>query len=253
MPLVGSEENLQLAAEVIPQVKAAGARTVGQLSSTLSYGDHENGIGLFGEVWDQIWTPEVLGHPPANSALVAMSLKPSGEPVRRAIEGRPYFSYCGCISNPVWLQILKAMVRKGIDLGLDGFNTTHNYEGFSGCGYCADIIRAYMRPLFSGAELEQLFDGDFDGAADAREPAANASKELKHRYGVILEQAAARRRKNAFDEVFIDYGRSLCPELLAAQWYHKYGMRVNNERAALPADLWARGEDYIWYSQGPYR
>jgi hypothetical protein len=30
-------------------------------------------------------------------------------------------------------------------------------------------------------------------------------------------------------------------------------MRVNDERAALPADLWGRGEDYIWYSQGPYR
>jgi hypothetical protein len=253
MPLVGIEENLELAAEVIPQVRAAGARTVGQLSSTMHYGDHETGLGLFGEVWDQMWTPAVLGDRPADSALVAMSLEPSGEPVRRAIEGRPYFTYRGCISNPVWLQILKAMVRKGIDLGLDGFNTTHNYEGFCGCGYCAEVIRAHMGPLFSGAELDSLFDGDFDGAADAREPVADAPDELKHRYLVILEQAAARRRKNAFDEVFIDYGRSLRPGLLAAQWYHKYGLRVNDERAALPADLWARGEDYIWYSQGPYR
>ena len=30
-------------------------------------------------------------------------------------------------------------------------------------------------------------------------------------------------------------------------------MRVNDERAGLPADLWGRGEDYIWYSQGPHR
>ena len=253
MPIVGIEENLQLAAEVIPQVQAAGARVVGQLSSTMHYGDHETGLGLFGDVWDQMWTPTILGDRPAESASAAMALEASGEPARRTIEGRPYFSYRGCISNPAWLQTLKAMVRKGIDLGLDGFNTTHNYEGFCGCGYCADVIRAHMRPVFGGAELDGLFEGDFDGAVDARVPAANAPEELKHRYLVILEQAAARRRKRAFDEVFIDYGRSLRPGLLVAQWYHKYGMRVNDERAALPADLWARGEDYIWYSQGPYR
>jgi len=253
MPVVGIEENLQLAADVIPQVQAAGARVVGQLSSTLHYGDHETGLGLFGKVWDQMWTPTILGDRPADSVSATIALEASGEPARRAIEGRPYFSYRGCISNPLWLQALKAMVRKGIDLGLDGFNTTHNYEGFCGCGYCADVIRAHMRPVFSGAQLNSLFDGDFDGAVDARKPAANAPKELQHRYLVILEQAAARRRKNAFDEVFINYGRSLRPGLLAAQWYHKYGMRVNDERAALPADLWARGEDYIWYSQGPYR
>ena len=111
----------------------------------------------------------------------------------------------------------------------------------------------FMRPDFSDAQLDSLFDGDFDGAADAREPAAAAPDELRKRYLVLLEQAAARRRKSAFDEVFIDYGRSLRPGLLAAQRYHKYGMRANDERAALPADLWARGEDYIWYSQGPYR
>jgi len=253
MPLVGIEENLELAAEVIPQIQAAGARVVGQLSSTMHYGDHETGLGLFGDIWDQMWTPQVLGERPAESALPAMALEPSGEVARKAVEGRPYFSYRGCISNPLWLQILKAMVRKGIDLGLDGFNTTHNYESFCGCGHCADVIRAHMRPEFNSAQLDSLFDGDFDGAADAREPAATAPDELKQRYLVLLEQAAARRRKNAFDEVFIDYGRSLRPGLLAAQWYHKYGMRANDERAPLPADLWARGEDYIWYSQGPYR
>jgi hypothetical protein len=253
MPLVGFAENLRLAAEVIPAVQAAGARTVGQLSFTMNYGDHETGLGLFGEVWDQMWTAEFLGEPPADSAIGAMALEVSGEPARKSVEGRPYFTYRGCISNPLWLQILKAMVRKGIDLGLDGFNATHNYEGFCGCGYCADVIRAHMRALFSQAQLDSLFEGDFDGAADAREPATNAPDELKQRYVVFLEQAAARRRKGAFDEVCIDYGRSLRPGLLAAQWYHKYGMRVNDERAALPADLWAKGEDYIWYSQGPYR
>jgi len=253
MPIVGIEENLQLAADVIPQVQEAGARVVGQLTSTLHYGDHENSLGLFGDVWDKMWTPAVLGDRPTESVLAAISLEPTGEPTRRAIDGRPYFSYRGCISNPLWLQILKAMVRKGIELGLDGFNTTHNYEGFCGCSYCADVIRAHMRAAFTDAQLNSLFKGNFDGAIDARAPAEDADEEMRARYLVLLEQAAARRRKNAFDEVFIDYGRSLRPGLLAAQWNHKYGMRANDERAALPKDLWARGEDYIWYSQGPYR
>lgn len=253
MPFVGIEENLERAENLIPRVQAAGARVVGQLSSTLHYGDHETGLGLFGDVWGRMWTADLLGAPPADSVSDGLALEASGEPTRRAIEGRPYFSYRGCISNPCWLATLKAMVRKGISLGLDGFNTTHNYEGFCGCEYCANIIRARMLQAFSCDELHTLFATDLADVADVRAPRDDAPNDLQHRYRVILEQAAARRRKDAFDEVFIDYGRSLRPGLLAAQWYHKYGMRVNDERAALPADLWGRGEDYIWYSQGPYR
>ncbi|HCV24412.1 MAG TPA: hypothetical protein QF604_08185 [Candidatus Latescibacteria bacterium] len=252
MPAVGIEENLELAADLIPQIQEAGARVVGQFSMCWHNADHEKGKGLFGS-WDRIWTPELLGESPADSAMAANSLDASGEQYRRHIEGLPYFVYSGCISNPVWLQTLKAMVRKGIDLGLDGFNATHNFEGFCGCGYCADTIRAHMRPVFDAADLDRPFDGDYDGASDAREPATGAPGELKHRDLAILEQAAAHRRKNAFDDVLIDYGRSLRPDLLAAHWYYEYGMRVNDERAGLPADLWGSGEDYIWYSQGPHR
>ena len=252
-PVVGVEEYLERAADLIPRVQAAGARVVGQLSSTLHYGNHETGLGFFGDAWERMWTPVLLGAAPADSVLAAIAREASGEPVRRAMQGSPYFGYRGCICNPGWLDMLKAMVRKGIDLGLDGFNTTHNYEGFCGCDHCTDIIRSHMRHLFTTVELDSLFSDGYDQTADVREPTPDAPDDLRHRYLVLLEQAAARRRKAAFDEVFIDYGRSLRPGLLAAQWYHKYGMRVNDERAALPADLWARGEDYIWYSQGPYR
>jgi len=253
MPAVGIEENLQRAAELIPQIQAAGSRVVGQLSSTLHYGDHECGLGLFGQTWDRMWTAEILGEAPVESVIHSIAREATGEPARRAIDGRPYFSYRGCISNPAWLAILKAMVRKGIELGLDGFNTTHNYESFCGCRFCASEIRSHMEQHFSGAELDALFDTSWQEAEDLRKPSTDVSEILRRRYVVLLEQAAARRRKAAFDEVFIDYGRSLRPGLLAAQWYHKYGMRVNDERAALPAELWARGEDYIWYSQGPHR
>ncbi|MBT7597717.1 MAG: hypothetical protein HN559_22630, partial [Gemmatimonadetes bacterium] len=136
MPALGIEENLLLAANLIPKIQEAGARVVGQFSMCWHNADHETGKGLFGS-WDRIWTPELLGESPADSATAGNSLDASGAQHRRHIEGRPYYVYSGCISNPVWLQTLKAMVRKGIDLGLDGFNATHNFEGFCGCGYCA--------------------------------------------------------------------------------------------------------------------
>ncbi len=254
MPVVGIEPNLALAAQLIPQVRDAGARVVGQLSMTLYFGDHEAGLGLFGPVWEQMWTPAILGTAPADSVTEAAALT-DGAPSRRIIEGRPYFTCRGCIANPVWLTTLKAMVTKGIDLGLQGFNATHNYEGFCGCTHCADAIRRHLegehglRP----EELRILFGGDLDQIDDLRQPDAEAPEPLRRRFASVLEQGAARLRKAAFDEVFIAHGRALQPDLLLAQWYHKYGLRVNDERAGLPDDLWGKGEDYIWFSQGPYR
>jgi hypothetical protein len=253
MPLVGIENNLDYAADLIPKIQSAGARVVGQLSSTLHYGDHRIGYGLFGDLWARIWTPDLLGESPIENVMYATSTEASGRLLRKNIKERPYFSYRGCVSNPNWLNILKSMVRKGVDIGLDGFNTTHNYEGFCGCSFCADMIRAHMQANFCDSDLDQLFDGAYGEIADLRKPSGNVSESLTNRYMVALEEAAALRRKQAFDSVFIEYGRSLRSDLLVAQWYHKYGMRVNDERSALPAHLWGRGEDYIWYSQGPNR
>jgi len=158
MPLVGIEENLEYAADLIPKIQSAGARVVGQLSSTLHYGDHLTRYGLFGDLWEQIWTPDLLGDPPTENLMHATSTEASGRLLRKNIKDRPYFSYRGCVSNPNWLNILKSMVRKGVDIGLDGFNTTHNYEGFCGCSFCADMIRAHMQDYFCDSDLDQLFD-----------------------------------------------------------------------------------------------
>jgi cytochrome c553 len=55
-------------------------------------------------------------------------------------------------------------------------------------------------------------------------------------------------RKKAFDEIFIQYGRSLKPDLIVAQWLHSYQPTPSNdERLTLPTDLWGKGEDYLWY------
>ena len=56
MPLRGARANLNLAAEVIPQIQEAGASVVGQLSTTMLFGNHEERLGLFGDQWTDLWT-----------------------------------------------------------------------------------------------------------------------------------------------------------------------------------------------------
>jgi hypothetical protein len=58
--------------------------------------------------------------------------------------------------------------------------------------------------------------------------------------------------KRAFDEVFLEFGRSIKADLIAAQWDHlgDFDQIRGDERCFLPADQWGRGEDYLWYSTG---
>ena len=48
------------------------------------------------------------------------------------------------------------------------------------------------------------------------------------------------------------YGRSLKPDLLVGQWNHlgQFNQIKGDERCLLPKELWAKDEDYLWYSTG---
>ena len=58
--------------------------------------------------------------------------------------------------------------------------------------------------------------------------------------------------KEAFDEVFVRFGKSLKPDLIVAQWNHlgDFNQISGDERCLLPGELWGRDEDYLWYSTG---
>ena len=68
MPLRGIRANLDMAAEVIPQIQEAGASVVGQLATTMLFGHPEEKLGRFGETWSQIWTDDLLGASPCEEA-----------------------------------------------------------------------------------------------------------------------------------------------------------------------------------------
>ena len=252
MPLPSAQANLDLAAEVISQIQAAGANVTGQLSTTMHFGNHEEGLGLFGDKWEQLWTDDLLGTPPCASAEEVLQRNADGSLRWRSIEGRPYRTYRGCMSNPKWLAALKAMVRKGIEVGLDGFNATHHYESLCHCQHCTEYARVYLRTRLTDEETERIFGvSDLELVPDVHAAVPDCAAADAARLKLVLAQASDLKRKESFDEVFIEHGRSLKPGLLLAQWNHKYDFRPHDERCLLPVDLWARGEDYIWYSQGP--
>src|SRR2546427_12591925 len=58
--------------------------------------------------------------------------------------------------------------------------------------------------------------------------------------------------KKAFDEVFLQFGRSLKPDLIVAQWgpLGDFNQINGDERCLLPGEFWGRDEDYLWYSTG---
>ena len=256
MPLVGVEENLALAAELIPQLQEEGAKVVGQMSLAWHYGDHETGRGLFG-MWDRLWTDELLGPAPGVALEDTLQRAADGSPRTWPIEDRPYRTYSGCICNPHWLAVLEPMVKKAIDLGVDGFNAHHNFERFCHCGFCRDYLTARLTEELGAEQLAQVLDPAWPPAdAEHGRPLAarpDAPPELRKRFEAACERAMYRRRKELFDALFIDYGRQLKPDLLLAQWYHKYNLDVWDERCLLADDEWARDEDYIWYSQGPHK
>ena len=253
MPLVGIEENLACAAELIPQLQEAGARVVGQMSMAWNYGNHDEGKGLFG-AWERIWTEELLGDVPCASAEDTQQRLPDGSLRRWDIEGRPYLTYSGCMCNPHWLATLKPMVKKAIELGIDGFNVHHNFENFCRCLYCQNYMRDKLQEGFDTRDLGQIFDRrDLAEVADFLSPCSECPEDLRQRFQLAVNRATHLRRKEALDEIYIAYGRSLNPELLLAQWYHKYDFQPHDERSLLPSTLWAKAEDYIWYSQGGHK
>lgn len=248
MPLVGIQANLELAARTIAGVQAAGARFVGQFSMSWHYGDHETGRGLFG-VWDHVWSPELLGPAPCPDPAAAMERVPGGALRCWPIEGRPYRTYSGCFCNPLWLATLEGMVSHAIALGVDGLMAHHNFSTFCACEHCRAYLLPRLGAAFTPGELDELYSGD-PGAADLRTPAPGAPPELQQRLRSTLERWVHQRRKEAFDQVLLQHGRQLKPDLLVAQWYHKYDFGPQDERSLLPPEEWARDESYIWYSQG---
>jgi len=250
MPQVGVRENLTYVKDLIDGVHEAGALFIGQMSLAWHYGDHEARKGLFG-AWDTIWEEDLLGSKPFDDPVQAQETIPDGNVRRWPIEGRPYQAYSGCLSNPKWITMLKRMIKKAIDTGVDGLMVHHNFTKYCSCVHCLAELRGRYRENFDDADLRNLFGTRNLSDLDNLFTFQNSCPDKLREKAVFAEMRwECLRRKEVFDDLFVSFGRSIKPNLKVAQWYHKYDFTSEDERSLLPDELWARDEDYIWYSQG---
>jgi len=135
---------------------------------------------------------------------------------------------------------------------VDGLIANYFYRHNCLCPHCVKGFKDHLRVRFSPEQMRERF-----GIADLD----------KHRFTEIVcwhdpKQSTPLRRemlrfsqigtKAAFEDVFLKYGRSLKPDLIVAQWNHlgNFGQISGDERCLLPAKLWGKDEDYLWYSTG---
>jgi len=232
-----------------------GVKVVGHFNIEFLIGEPDGSDGPRGffKYFRDLWDEQDLGPRPADNLLDLLERGPDGKPIvdnNYAIGGMK--EYWACLNNPQWRAVLKAWVKAGIRRGADGFIANYFYRHNCLCPHCVAGFKEHLETRYSAEQLRERF-GIRDLAA--------------HKFPEIVawhdpqESTPLRREmlrfsqigtKRAFDEVFITYGRSLKPDLILAQWDHlgDFGQINGDERCLLPAELWSKGEDYLWYSTG---
>lgn len=232
-----------------------GIKVVGHFNVEFLVGDPEGPDGPTGffKFYRDLWDEQRLGPRPVENPLALLEKNADGTPISQKGYGIGGMrEYWGCLRNPHWRAVLKAWVKQGVDRGVDGFIANYFYRHNCLCEHCQRDFRRYMKQRYTADELRAKF-----GIDDIN----------RHRFAEIVawhkpEESTPLRRemlrfsqisnKQAFDEVLIEYGRSLEPELIVAQWDHlgAFTQIRGDERCLLPTELWGVGETYAWYSTG---
>lgn len=232
-----------------------GVKVVGHFNVTFLIGEPEGPDGPRGffRFYRDLWDEQELGPKPIADPLALLARTADGRPMASrdyGVGGMREFT--ACLNNPHWRAVLKAWARQGIKRGVDGYIVNYFYRHNCLCEYCRAGFRDYLASRFTPQQLRDRF-----GIADLK----------THVFPEIVgwhdprESTPLRREmlrwsqlstKAAFDEVFVTYARGLKPDLILAQWNHlgDFAMIRSDERCLLPPDLWAKDEDYLWYSLG---
>lgn len=231
------------------------AKVIGHFNVEFLVGEPagKDGPRGFFHFYRNLWNEKELGPKPVQDPLEFMEKNADGTPITNnsySIGGMR--EYWACLRNPHWQTVLKAWVKRGIERGLDGYIANYFYRHNCLCEHCQTGFRSHLSDRFSSAELRDRF----------------AIKDVKtHAFDEIVywhkpEESTPLRRemlrwsqisnKQVFDKVFHEYGRSLKPDLITAQWNHlgNFSQIRGDERCLLPAENWGKDESYLWYSTG---
>ena len=254
-PLVGLAENREWFARMNGELHKRDVKVVGHMNVKFLVGDPEGPDGPRGffHFYRNLWDEKLLGPKPVDDPLDLLEKKKDGTPItNNSYSIGKMKEYWACLNNPHWRQVLKAWTKYGIEQGADGFIANYFYRHDCHCEHCVAGFKNHLRERYSPAQLKEQFGIDdlethvFDEIVAWHKPAESTPL---RREMLRFSQIG---NKRAFDEVFVEYGRSLKPDLIAAQWNHlsNFSQISGDERCLLPAELWGKGEDYLWYSTG---
>lgn len=251
-----------------------GVKVQGTFSLTYVWGDQEQHTGFF-KYYGDLWEADVLGPKPAPLPDAFLRVDADGKPVHDKYND--WYTYSGCLNNPAWRQLLKQMVKANIDAGFDGFMVQFPYfDNRCVCPYCQDKFRTFLAANYTKEELAaEMGIPDLDAhkfnvisSPEKTTPSTPSKPESKQAQYPKLDLAARRFGaicvKDCFDDVFVNYGRTLKPDLVLSMWTHfrqfvtedATNIDFNNyldERTLLPIERWGQGENYLWYSSPIYK
>lgn len=259
-------ERIRLSAEYFEtlnaEIRKRGARPIGHFDMAKyllgTTDDPSNPTGGFFTFYNELWDESELGPKPVEDPRDLLAKTADGVPLFTAdSDAAPYGVYYGCLSNPHWRNVLKAWCKRGIERGVDGYQINYFYRARNcHCEYCVRGFKEHMRDRYTPAELEEKFGVDDLETHDFGEIVARYIVENPTPLQLEMKRFTDINNKEAFDEVFVEYGRSIKPDLIASIWGHSsadfsYPPRSSNdERSMLPSELWGKGESYLWYCLG---
>lgn len=237
------------------ELRRRGVKVVGHFNVEFLVGDPDGPEGPRGffKFYRELWDERELGPRPVADPLDLLEKRADGTPISQAGYGIGGMrEYWACLRNPHWRQVLKAWTRRGVERGVDGFMINYFYRHDCLCEHCVRDFKRYLADRYDADRLRTLFGiEDLDAHRFPELVAWHDPRESTPLRREMLRFSQI-SNKRAFDEVFLQYGRSLKPDLIVGQWNHlgNFSQVSGDERCLLPAELWARGESYAWYSTG---
>ena len=254
-PVRGLAECGQWFADRNAELRKRGVKVVGHFNVEFLVGDIDgpNGPTGFFKFYKDLWDERELGPKPVADPRELLERGPDGAFIGQKGYGiGGMHEYWACLRNPHWQAVLRAWIKRGIERGVDGYMINYFYRHNCLCEHCQKAFRGYLEERFAAPERQARF-----GIGDL----------ATHRFTELVswhdprESTPLRREmlrfsqvsnKRVFDDLFIKHGRSLKADLIVGQWNHlgNFSQISGDERCLLPAELWGRDEDYLWYSTG---
>jgi hypothetical protein len=143
-----------------------------------------------------------------------------------------------------------------INNGVDGFMTTYNYRTSCCCPFCQQSFKTYLKNTYTPAEIRTHFqipnlDSHTFEKIPGQTPGYPADADVSP-LTLASFQWSTLAFKAAWDEIFLGEGRAQKHDLILGQWDHLGNVGAGEERAFLPIEKFASGENYLWYSGNHY-